>query len=301
MIYEVKKQHLDNGETMAYREAGFELKGKAPTVILIHGNQSSSLFFEYLMRNFEDKAYILAIDMAGFGESSYEEKHLTMKAWAEDVKLFMDELELERAIVLGWSAGGGTALELAAAYPDRVLHLVLLASVGVNGFLLPKRNEDFTPIEGEFLYKKEDVVKDPAIMIPITGAIERKDTDFLHTVWANSIFNLYPPAEADFDAYMNEIIKERCFVDISVALCQFNITHEKKVVDGNGRISSITCPVTWVHGKKDLVVPFSTGEESIGYFESDARLEAIEDAGHASFMDQPEIFNSILEDIICKY
>ncbi|OLR65107.1 alpha/beta fold hydrolase [Peptoniphilus porci] len=300
MIYQVNKKKISNGEIIAYRETGKDLKEKEPTLILIHGNQSSSLFYEHLMKDFEDRAYIVAIDMAGFGESTYKNSHIKIKDWADDVALFMDEMKISNGVVVGWSAGGGTALELAANYRDKVNHLVLLASVGVNGFLLPKRTEDLTPIDGEFLYKREDVIKDPAIMIPITRAIENKNTAFLHNIWGNTIFNLYPPNEEDFNAYMKEIIKERCFVDISVALCQFNITHEKKVVEGSGKISDIVCPVTWIHGKKDLVVPFFTGEESIEYFEREKILIPIEDAGHASFMDQPELFNEILENIINK-
>lgn len=135
-------------------------------------------------------------------------------------------------------------------------------------------------------------------MIPITGAIERKDTAFLHMVWAKTIFNRYPPAESDFDAYMNAILKERCFVDISVALCQFNITKERALVEGTGRISQIQCPVTWIHGREDMIVPYVVGEESIRFFESSAQLIPIEDAGHASFMDQPEVFRTILINIL---
>lgn len=299
MIYEVKKQPLPNGETMAYREAGSEKSGR--TLLLIHGNQSSSLYFEFLMQEFSHLAHIFAIDMMGFGDSSYQNPHNAMMDWAEDTAQFMEAKKIRQAVVLGWSAGGGTAMELAAGHPDKVQHLVLLASVGVRGFLLPERNADLTPVEGKYLSRREEVVKDPVIMIPINAAIRNRDTAFLHRVWEKTIFNLRQPEAAVFDAYMNAILQERCFTDISVALCQFNITKEKAVVEGNGRISEIRCPVTWVHGKEDLVVPFSTGEESIACFPSEARLEALEHAGHASFMDQPEKFHTILEQVLLRY
>ena len=135
-------------------------------------------------------------------------------------------------------------------------------------------------------------------MIPITRAINEQDTDFLHMVWAKTIFDLHPPVETDFAAYMKEILKERCFVDISVALCQFNITKEDALVQGSGRITQIECPVTWIHGREDKIVAFSVGEESLPYFESEAQLIPIEDAGHASFMDQPKIFHTILSNLL---
>jgi len=296
MLYEIKKQSLPNGEILAYRETGSGEK----TLLLIHGNQSSSLFYEFLMRDFENSAHLIAVDMAGFGNSEYKSRHMTIKEWADDIALFMTAKNIDNAIVLGWSAGGGVAMELSACYPDKVQSLVLLASVGVKGFPLPKRNRDLTPVEGEYLHKREDVVQDPAILIPVTSAIQKKDTDFLHNIWKRTIFNLHAPDENVFDAYMQEILKERCFEDISVALCQFNITHEDAITPGTGNISNICCPVTWIHGRQDMIVPFSTGEDSIRYFEGKARLFPIEEAGHAAFMDQPEIFNGILKKVLAQ-
>lgn len=296
MIYDVKMQQLPNGETMAYREENAAVN--APVLLLIHGNQSSSLYYEHLMQQLRNDAHIYAIDMMGFGDSSYRNPHTCMKDWADDVAQFMDALSIPAAVVVGWSAGGGTALELAACYPEKVQHLVLLASVGVQGFRLPRRNADLTPVPGEYLVKREEILKDPGTMIPITGAIKRGDAEFLHMVWAKTIFNRYPPAESDFGAYMKAILKERCFVDISVALCQFNITKEPALVEGSGRISQIQAPVTWIHGKEDIIVPFAVGEDSIRFFESPAQLVPIEDAGHASFMDQPETFHTILNNVL---
>ncbi len=297
MVYAVQKQALKNGEIMAYREENKNYD--APVLLLIHGNQSSSLYYEHLMQDLKDAAHIYAIDMMGFGESSYKNRHTAMKDWADDIALFMDEKNLSSAIVLGWSAGGGTAMELAACYPEKVSQLILMASVGVKGFRLADRDESGNILEGKYLSKREDIINDPQIMIPITNAIQSKDINFLHWVWEKTIFNLHSPVADDFDAYMNEIIKERCFVDISVALCQFNITDEDDLVKGSGRIKNIACPVTWIHGKNDIVVEYAVGEDSIRYFDNGI-LFSIEDAGHACFMDQPNIFNSKLIEIITK-
>ena len=105
----------------------------------------------------------------------------------------MEEKNISSAIVLGWSAGGGTALELAACYPEKVSHLILMASVGVKVFRLAARDEKGNILEGQFLSKREDIIKDPQTMIPITNAIESKDVKFLHWVWEKTIFNLNPP------------------------------------------------------------------------------------------------------------
>ena len=294
MLYEIREQALPNGETMAYREAGEDIK--KPEVIFIHGNQSSSLFYEFLMQQFASKAHIYAIDLIGFGDSTYHHPHETIKDWADDVALFMDAMGISSAIVLGWSAGGGVAMELAACYPEKVRHLILMASVGVKGYKLPQKDPAFHLIEGRYLFQKEDILQDPAIMA-VENAIMMKNDRFFHVVWEKTIFDLHAPEDAVFDAYMQEILKERCYLDISVALCRFNITHETDLTEGSGRISEIRCPVTWIHGRQDKIVPFETGVDSMPYFAFPAELKAVDDAGHAVYIDQPELFADILDGI----
>ena len=295
MLYEIRKQTLTNGETLCYREAGEDIK--QPSLLLIHGNQSSSLFYEFLMRRFESKAHIYAVDLAGFGYSTYNNPHETLKDWADDVALFMEEMQISSAVVLGWSAGGGIAMELAACYPEKVQHLIPVASVGVKGLKMPKKDLELNPIAGNYLVKREEIALDPYV-IAVNGAFLTQNDKFFHVVWEQRIFDLNAPEDSVFDAYMQEILKERCFVDMSVALCQFNITHEMDLVEGSGRISEIKCPVTWIHGRQDQSVPFETGAASVTYFEGTAELVPIDSAGHAVFMDQPKEFAEILNEIL---
>ena len=65
--YPVNTLTLKNGETIAYREAG---KGEK-TLLLIHGNMSSSVHWQPLMEALETEYRLVAPDMRGFGDSSY--------------------------------------------------------------------------------------------------------------------------------------------------------------------------------------------------------------------------------------
>lgn len=296
MLNEIKTTTLSNGETMAYRESGAKLK--EPVLIMIHGNQSSSLIFDSLMTHLEKTAHIFAVDLPGFGDSSYNTPHETLRDWADDVALFMKKKKIPSATVLGWSAGGGIAMELAACYPEKVQQLVFSSSVGVKGLKMPGRGRGFTLVKrNPYLVNKEEIAKDPYI-VAADKAIAEKNTRYFRFLWDEIIFNIEDPPDPVFDAYVQDILKERCFLDMTVALCQFNITHTSGPAEASGRISDIKCPVTWIHGKQDIVVPFEEASSSLACFETQTELIPIYEAGHAAFIDQPEVFVDILCGLI---
>ncbi|MGZ6968939.1 MAG: alpha/beta fold hydrolase, partial [Acidimicrobiia bacterium] len=51
----------------------------------------------------------------------------TTAAWADDVRAFLDALEIQHASVLGWSMGGQYALACAALLPDRISRAAVVA------------------------------------------------------------------------------------------------------------------------------------------------------------------------------
>lgn len=295
-MYELKKISIPSGETIAYREAG---AGKV-NILLIHGNQSSSTIYNDFMKRYEDRAKIYAIDLAGFGESSYNNQHLKIEEWAKDVSEFMDAVGIENAIVVGHSAGGGVGLKLASDFSQKVAHLVLIASVGVKGFYLPKLDENFMPIPNEFARTYEEVSSHPSMLF-VEKLINDKSREATRNMWDQSLYNLKSPDPEAYKIYIDEFFKERCFTDISVALCQFNITDEVTYKKGDGSISKITAPVTWIHGEKDLVVPFAIGENSVKYFQNEADFIPIKDAGHMVYNDCPDEFYGHIDKIVDKY
>ena len=295
-MYELKKVEVPSGESIAYREAG---SGDL-NILLIHGNQSSSTIYHDFMKRYESRAKVFAIDLAGFGESSYNNKHEQIIDWAEDVNGFMEAVGIEKVVVVGHSAGGGVGMKLAAAFPDKVSHLLLIGSVGVKGFYLPKLDKLLRPVPNEFVYSYEEVANHPSIKF-VEKLIQSRAKLSTWNMWKQSLYNINKPAKSVYETYIEEFFKERCFTDISVALCQFNITDEVTYQKGDGSIKDIKAPVTWFHGKKDKVVPFAIAENSIKYFPYEADLIAINQAGHMVFNDTPNEFYSHVDRILAQY
>ncbi|SOC57356.1 alpha/beta fold hydrolase [Ornithinimicrobium cerasi] len=116
------------------REAG---DPSAPVLLLVHGNVSSSVFFEELMEDLAADFHLIAPDYRGYGDSERKVVDATrgMADFSDDLAALLDTLGVEGPVdVLGWSAGGNIALQLAIDHPGRVRRIVLEASGSPYGF-----------------------------------------------------------------------------------------------------------------------------------------------------------------------
>ena len=106
------------------------------TVVFVHGNVSSSLFFQPTMLALPAAVRALAIDLRGFGESETLPVDATrgLRDFSDDVRSVLDALGLERVHLVGWSMGGGVVMQLLLDAPDRVASVTLEAPVSPYGF-----------------------------------------------------------------------------------------------------------------------------------------------------------------------
>jgi pimeloyl-ACP methyl ester carboxylesterase len=108
----------------------------AATVVLVHGNVSSSLFYQPTMLALPGGVRALAIDLRGFGDSETKPVDATrgLRDFADDVRSVLDALGLDAVHLVGWSMGGGVVLQVALDAPERVLSLTLESPVSPYGF-----------------------------------------------------------------------------------------------------------------------------------------------------------------------
>jgi 2-hydroxy-6-oxo-octa-2,4-dienoate hydrolase len=107
--------------------------GDGPPVVLVHGSGPGVTAYANWRLTLPALAAthrVLAPDMAGFGFSDKPGRY-GMDLWVGQLVGFLDALGLERASLVGNSFGGGLALAVATAHPERVDRLVLMGSVGV--------------------------------------------------------------------------------------------------------------------------------------------------------------------------
>lgn len=87
-------------------------KGSGRPLILIHGNGGSLKYFKKQIDCFSNEYRVIAVDTRGHGKSPRGEAPFTIEQFAEDLKSFMDEKNIAKANLLGFSDGGNIGLGL---------------------------------------------------------------------------------------------------------------------------------------------------------------------------------------------
>lgn len=277
---------LTNGETIAYLEKG---SGDYP-LILIHGNLSSSVHYLPLLNQFEENQHVIALDLRGFGDSSYKKGFDSLHELAEDVALFIKALKLKTPLaVAGWSAGGGVALSLASKKPQLVDKVILINSMSYRGMPVYKKDEKGAPILTAFYKTKEELALDPIQVLPIQNAIVENNRAFMEYVWDLAIYNLKKPSREDYDLYLDETFKQRCLIDLDWALTQFNIGIGPNYygLPGDRSIVDLKAKVLSIHSAKDLTVPEFMVRETVGALAKKARMITYKNSGHSPLVDNP--------------
>jgi pimeloyl-ACP methyl ester carboxylesterase len=114
-----------NGMNIAYR-----ITGDGPPLVLVMGYRLNSTawpasFIEQLARQFT----VITLDNRGTGLSDKPVKGYAIANMARDLCGLLDELEIPRAHILGYSMGGAIAQEFVRQFPERISRLILCATM----------------------------------------------------------------------------------------------------------------------------------------------------------------------------
>lgn len=129
-------QHIVRTDRLevAYLEAG---AGNMP-VVLVHGNVSSSAFFQDFMLALAatGRYHVYAPDMRGYGDSETLPVDATrgVSDYSNDLDAFARSINLSSFHLLGWSLGGNIVMQYVIDYPGRVRSLILQAPGSPFGF-----------------------------------------------------------------------------------------------------------------------------------------------------------------------
>ncbi len=99
---------------------------KGQPVVCVHGITANAYCFQALADGLANEHQIIAYDLRGRGDSDKPESGYSVPIHAADLAALIDELRLERPVIIGHSLGAYIALYFAAHYPEKLSKLVLI-------------------------------------------------------------------------------------------------------------------------------------------------------------------------------
>ncbi|HEU5153713.1 MAG TPA: alpha/beta hydrolase, partial [Gemmatimonadales bacterium] len=121
---------------IAFRDQHPDSAGDRPTVVLLHGSPGDNGAFWELGPALANRFRVIAPDLPGFGGSTREIPDYSIVAHAHYVLQLLDSLHITQVQIVGFSLGGGVALNIAHLAPERVRSLTLLSSIGAQEYEL---------------------------------------------------------------------------------------------------------------------------------------------------------------------
>jgi pimeloyl-ACP methyl ester carboxylesterase len=110
----------------------YDRTGSGPPLVLIHGLGSARTVWTLVTPSLARRFDVVAVDLPGHGKTPWQPgTAMDPRALADSVRVTLDALAIPRAHLVGNSLGGWTALELAAAHPERVASVTALAPAGM--------------------------------------------------------------------------------------------------------------------------------------------------------------------------
>ncbi|HEU0137323.1 MAG TPA: alpha/beta hydrolase [Flavobacterium sp.] len=130
-VHELKLKIQQQDLSMAYMDLQ-PLKPNGKTVLLLHGKNFSSVYWEQTANDLAKAGYrVIMPDQIGFGKSSKADIQYTFQLLAQNTKAILDQLKISSISVLGHSMGGMLATRFALMYPEMTEKLILENPIGL--------------------------------------------------------------------------------------------------------------------------------------------------------------------------
>lgn len=128
MIADARRGHLPINGLSLYYEVYGELGRSDPPLLIIPGGFMGTGSMSSWVSALARRRTVISFDQQGHGRTPDTPRDLSYEQFGDDAAALLRTLEVERADVLGYSQGGGVALQLALRHPDLVNKMILLGA-----------------------------------------------------------------------------------------------------------------------------------------------------------------------------
>ena len=137
----------------------YEIHGREDQypIFLVHGFGAKKEHWIAQIGALSEKYKVIAFDNRDAGKTSRSIRPYTMETLADDIKGLMDELNIDKTHIIGWSMGGAIVQNFVLKYPERVNKVIL-----INTFLdLPADEGGIEALKKSRFDEIEMIKKDP--------------------------------------------------------------------------------------------------------------------------------------------
>jgi len=107
----------------------YEVRGSGEPVVLLHGAfMTITNNWNGWIGELAKTRKVIAVEMQGHGRTVDIERDFSQENLADDVVALLDHLKIPRADLIGYSMGGGVAMQCAVRHPDKVRKVVVISS-----------------------------------------------------------------------------------------------------------------------------------------------------------------------------
>ncbi len=106
----------------------YEIHGQGQPLVLLHGGLGGIDMFAPILPLLCENRQVVGVELQGNGHTVDIDRPFSFEQMADDVAALIQQLGLEKADLLGYSLGGGVALQTAIRHPDGVRKLVLVST-----------------------------------------------------------------------------------------------------------------------------------------------------------------------------
>lgn len=255
----------------------FRTEGNGPPFIILHGLYGSSDNWLAISKKLAEKYTVYSVDLRNHGRSPHHENH-TYEVMKSDLFQFFTQHKIEKAVILGHSMGGKTAMLFAADYPDLIEKLIVVD-------IAPK---DYMALENESQYHFHRVVLLAMMEIDFAQVKTRQEVEFkLSEKIDNKSVIKFLLKNITSDRHSHTLRWK-----LNVEALYNNL---EEIVEGGNykrfedRIPITSYPVIFIRGLKSPYIK-ENDIVTIKTIFPDSVIVDIPDAGHWLHAEQPELF-----------
>ncbi len=106
----------------------YEVHGQGQPLILLHGGLGGISMFEPILPSLAENRQVIAVELQAHGHTADIDRPFSFELLADDIAALIDQLGLRTVDVMGYSLGGGVALQTAIRHPTAIRKLTLVST-----------------------------------------------------------------------------------------------------------------------------------------------------------------------------